>query len=386
MSSDQEQVQVRFVTKQQQYAVKDAAILVPANFKRYGLSEIINNLLGLGKLVTIEYMESMLPPTPLTLYQHDDWISAVQGYESFFLTGSYDNMVRLWNSSGECTNTLIGHTEAVKSVKFGPSTANSMMIFSAGLDHTALAWQVGDDNEELLYECQGHEAAIESLAVNATKSHFATASADATIKIWTTSVPSEDEATIKESAPKKKRRTEEKSRLTKAQSVTLNGHVGAVNAVDFDSVDGNVVYSGGWDHSIRSWDIEQQVNTTTKNCEKVVLDVAYSGDARLIATGHTDNLVRLWDPRSEDGVNVKLALRGHKGWVSSVSWAPNSPYSLCSGSYDGSIRIWDIRSKGPVYTLQEQDHPKVLAVDWCGERIISGGEDKKLGLFQAKAY
>jgi ribosome biogenesis protein YTM1 len=90
-----------------------------------------------------------------------------------------------------------------------------------------------------------------------------------------------------------------------------------------------------------------------------------------------------------DGVNVKLALRGHKGWVSSVSWAPNSPYSLCSGSYDGSIRIWDIRSKGAVYTLasdQDQSPPKILAVDWCGDRILSGGEDKKLGLFQAKAF
>jgi ribosome biogenesis protein YTM1 len=31
----------------------------------------------------------------------------------------------------------------------------------------------------------------------------------------------------------------------------------------------------------------------------VVLDVNYSSDARLIATGHTDNLIRLWDPRSE---------------------------------------------------------------------------------------
>lgn len=86
-----------------------------------------------------------------------------------------------------------------------------------------------------------------------------------------------------------------------------------------------------------------------------------------------------------DGVNVKLALRGHQGWVSSVTWAPHSPYSLCSGSYDGSIRIWDIRSKGSIYTL-EQSEKKILAVDWCGDRILSGGEDKKLGLFQAKAF
>ncbi|KAI8328578.1 WD40-repeat-containing domain protein [Chlamydoabsidia padenii] len=295
MSTEQEQVQVRFVTKQPQYAVQDAAILVPVDFKRYGLSEIINNLLGLDKpipfeflidgeilrssitdyltsqqlstenLITIEYMESMLPPTPLTSFQHDDWISSVNGCESLFLTGSYDNMVRLWNSSGECINTLIGHTEAVKSVAFGPTTGSSTLIFSAGLDHTAIAWQISETGEEeLLYECLGHQSAIESLAVNASKSHFATASADSMIKVWKSDVPDEDEPTMADSAPKKKKRTEKKAHLTKTQAVTLNGHVGAVNAVDFDSVDTNTVYSGGWDHSIRSWDIEQQVNVTTK--------------------------------------------------------------------------------------------------------------------------
>jgi hypothetical protein len=54
-------------------------------------------------------------------------------------------------------------------VVFVISIDSSMMIFSAGLDHTALAWQVDGSDEELLYECQGHQAAIESMAVNASK-------------------------------------------------------------------------------------------------------------------------------------------------------------------------------------------------------------------------
>jgi ribosome biogenesis protein YTM1 len=81
--------------------------------------------------------------------------------------------------------------------------------------------------------------------------------------------------------------------------VTLEGHVGGVNSVVFDKKDSNVVYTGGWDHSIRSWDVEQQVNTTTKICEKVVLDVDYSSHSKLLATGHADNVIRLWDPRTE---------------------------------------------------------------------------------------
>jgi ribosome biogenesis protein YTM1 len=33
-----------------------------------------------------------------------------------------------------------------------------------------------------------------------------------------------------------------------------------------------------------------------------VLDVDYSSKAKLLATGHSDNTLRLWDPRSEGTV------------------------------------------------------------------------------------
>lgn len=143
----------------------------------------------------------------------------------------------------------------------------------------------------------------------------------------------------------------------------------------------------------------------------MVLDVDYSAHSRLIATGHTDNVLRLWDPRSEgmeknmpcigsitsayqnnaDGTNVKLALRGHTGWISSVSWSPKSEYTLCSGSYDATVRVWDIRSKGPLYTVNADDNDdssskKVLSVDWSGDQIVCGGEDKKLQIFKTNAH
>jgi hypothetical protein len=51
--TDLEQVQVRFTTQQQKYAITESAIFVPANFKRYGLSGIVNHLLGNGMLRTI---------------------------------------------------------------------------------------------------------------------------------------------------------------------------------------------------------------------------------------------------------------------------------------------------------------------------------------------
>jgi ribosome biogenesis protein YTM1 len=80
-----------------------------------------------------------------------------------------------------------------------------------------------------------------------------------------------------------------------------------------------------------------------------------------------------------------MSLRGHSAWVSSVSWSKTSEYALCTGSYDGTVRVWDIRSREPLYTVDpESTKDKVLSVFWDNEKILSGGEDKKLRIYQAK--
>lgn len=56
MSSEQEQVQVRFTTQQPEYAVNEAAILLPSNIKKDGLSEIVNSLLSNGKFFLLYFM------------------------------------------------------------------------------------------------------------------------------------------------------------------------------------------------------------------------------------------------------------------------------------------------------------------------------------------
>ncbi|KAI8366347.1 WD40-repeat-containing domain protein [Choanephora cucurbitarum] len=295
MSSEQEQVQVRFITQQPKYAVNDAPMLLPSNIQKEGLSEIVNSLLDLEKpipfdflvegqllrtsvvdylnaarlstenVITVEYVESMLPPVPLTAYEHDDWISSVHGHQGqLFLTGAYDNMVRLWNAMGECTATLTSHTDAVKSVSFGQVTDSTAQIFSGSLDQSVLGWSVdlNDQTYRVMYECKGHKGAVESISVDQSNRYLATASADSFVKIWTTETPEEDEPSHETNKKRKKITTD--GRKLKTQAVTLEGHVGGVNAVVFDSSDSNVVFTGGWDHSIRSWDIEQQVNVTTK--------------------------------------------------------------------------------------------------------------------------
>ena len=91
---------------------------------------------------------------------------------------------------------------------------------------------------------------------------------------------------------------------------------------------------------------------------------------------------------------VKLALRGHTAWVSSVAWQPGSSSVLVSSSYDGSLHVWDIRSSTPLHKLAAHGD-KALSVAWqptappaSGEatalpqRFISGGADNLVRFFR----
>jgi len=181
-------VRISFVTKQEQYRVTDAPIAVPAQLRRYGLSEIINHLLGrtgearrndaesktdatwppftekpvpfdflvngelvrttLGKFIeehglstekvtTVEYIQSVPPPQPKPDLPHDDWVAAVHANDSVVASGSYDGNVRIWDYAANCRAVLQGHTRPVRAVQLIKGG-----VLSAGDDESVKLWRV----------------------------------------------------------------------------------------------------------------------------------------------------------------------------------------------------------------------------------------------------
>lgn len=44
----------------------------------------------------------------------------------------------------------------------------------------------------------------------------------------------------------------------------------------------------------------------------------------MLATGHPDARVRIWDTRAKGETLTKASLSSHKQWISDVAWAPGS--------------------------------------------------------------
>jgi THO complex subunit 3 len=83
----------------------------------------------------------------------------------------------------------------------------------------------------------------------------------------------------------------------------------------------------------------------------VLRTLAWSPLGNYVATGSGDRRLRVWNPERAH-VKHSTELRGHAGAVERVAWHPAREAELASVAADGSVRVWDVRSKGNVAELK----------------------------------
>ncbi|CAD2218725.1 guanine nucleotide-binding protein subunit beta-2-like 1 protein [Angomonas deanei] len=160
----------------------------------------------------------------------------------------------------------------------------------------------------------------------------------------------------------------------------LEGHTGFVSSV---SLAHNSEYefgvTGSWDHSLRLW------NLRTGQCQhkyikhtKDVLAVAFSPDDRQIVSAGRDNIIHVWNIKGECVHSFEN--NRHTDWISSLCFSPNAAKPIVvSGSWDTTVKVWDITSGKCERTLvDKKDQPEYITsvtVSPDGSLCASGGKD-----------
>ncbi|KAG1886502.1 WD40-repeat-containing domain protein, partial [Suillus subluteus] len=105
-----------------------------------------------------------------------------------------------------------------------------------------------------------------------------------------------------------------------------------------------------------------------------MVDLAETPDGNVLLAASTDRTVSIFDlrissPSSSTGIMM------HPATPSCIATAESGKHQVVTGSYDGIMRLWDLRStKGAVTSFRAWDRMKVLAVDWVGDVVAIGGE------------
>jgi WD40 repeat protein len=94
-------------------------------------------------------------------------------------TASWDHTAKVWDAAGACLATLTGHTGTVEAVAFAPDWS---LLATASGDATVRLWHAATGTH--LATLAGHDQTVRAAAFSPNGSLLATASADATVRLW----------------------------------------------------------------------------------------------------------------------------------------------------------------------------------------------------------
>ena len=138
--------------------------------------------------------------------------------------------------------------------------------------------------------------------------------------------------------------------------------------------------SGSDDLSL--WDVGRGRLLTVLEQPSWVTAVAFSPDAALLATGHDDGIVRLWDLRRRC---LARTLDGHGRSISALAFSADGA-RLASAGEDRIIRLWQLPDGRPDGSLiGHTDRIPALAWHPQGHRLYSAGWDTTARVWDASS-
>lgn len=147
------------------------------------------------------------------------------------------------------------------------------------------------------------------------------------------------------------------------------------------SPDGGHLYSGGYDGTVRDWDLKRRALAQTFNGPRgTVWTVDISPDGKRLAAAGEDAVIRIW-PLYRTG--APMLLRGHTLNIWDVRFSPDGK-RLASGSFDHLVKLWDVGSGKLLQTLAGH-REAVVGLDYSPDgKMIATGRRFECALLAAR--
>lgn len=150
-------------------------------------------------------------------------------------------------------------------------------------------------------------------------------------------------------------------------------------------LDNEYLVTGGDDYVLNVYNVNKNLflnyNTNYKNISSMIRVTN-----KTFLVGYIDGTVKYYDLNSNKAVNIFKDINTKYGYISDICMSSdkdNHPMTFVTSSYDGNLKIWDIRGgRVPLYKINTSQTEKNYAAKFNGNNIISGGDGSEVNIFQ----
>ncbi len=226
------------------------------------------------------------------------------------------------NSTG-CGIELLGHTNKVSALVFATNDSHDPILFSASWDGTAIEWRPAV-RQPLATELGRHTDDISSVAFSVNGETVAAGDGNGNVILWSVA-------------------GNERSDFPRAHTAG-----NSIVAVDFNP-NGNTLASASSDGTIVLWDLvkKDRIGDPLKAHQVRIRDISFNADGTILASFGPDT-VFLWDVHDDGLTRRELPSlpQGDLQGVESITFSPTDPDLLAIGHDDGTITLWDVQTGG----------------------------------------